>query len=54
MNKQPIKKNNKKKHEAKLILANNKLIFHYQEKENLTAELLIANKELAFQYHEKE
>ncbi|HWZ14392.1 MAG TPA: ATP-binding protein [Mucilaginibacter sp.] len=39
---------------AKLIIANNKLIFQNREKENRASELQIANIELAFQNDEKE
>jgi PAS domain S-box-containing protein len=39
---------------AKLIIANNKLVFQNGEKENRASELQIANAELAFQNDEKE
>jgi len=38
---------------AKLIIANKKLAFQYEEKEKRADELIIANKELAFQDQEK-
>jgi len=44
----------RKKSEADLFLANEKLVFQNREKENRAAELVVANKELAFQNEEKE
>jgi len=44
----------RKKSEADLFLANEKLVFQSREKENRAAELVVANKELAFQNEEKE
>jgi len=44
----------KEKLAAKLIIANEELVFQNEEKENRAAELIIANRELAFQNEEKE
>ncbi|NRF39573.1 ATP-binding protein [Pedobacter foliorum] len=44
----------KKKDSDELIIANRKIAFQHQEKENRAAELIIANKELVFQNEEKE
>lgn len=44
----------KKKDSDELIIANKKIAFQHQEKENRAAELIIANKELVFQNEEKE
>jgi signal transduction histidine kinase len=44
----------KKEDSDALIIANKKIAFQHQEKENRAAELIIANKELVFQNEEKE
>lgn len=44
----------KKTASDELIIANRKIAFQHQEKENRAAELIIANKELIFQNEEKE
>lgn len=44
----------RKKYEAKLILANNELVYQNSEKEKRASELIIANLELVFQNEEKE
>lgn len=44
----------KKEDSDELIIANKKIAFQHQEKENRAAELIIANKELVFQNEEKE